>query len=53
MGEIFWINEICDADNRVKAKSAALCDYFATKTIEEALRSYEEARSREGGAQRL
>lgn len=49
MTEVYWISQVCDADNRMKAKSKELRSYFATKTIEEAIRSYEEARSREAG----
>jgi hypothetical protein len=45
MKPIFWIQEICDADWRERvvntAETKGLKDWFASKTIEEALKSYE------------
>jgi hypothetical protein len=47
MNEIFWIKEVCDADQRSKLITKEAKDWFASKTIEEAPRSYEEAQRRE------
>jgi len=36
----YWVNAICDADGREKAITRELRDYYASKTLEDAMRAY-------------
>jgi len=40
--EVFWIGEVCDADRRAKLITKEAREWFATRTIEDALISYEQ-----------
>jgi len=42
MSEVFWIGEVCDADRRAKLITKEAKDWFATRTIEQAIVSYQE-----------
>lgn len=37
MPEVFWIGEVCDADQRAKLTTEDAKEWFATRTIEMAL----------------
>jgi len=37
---VFWVNAICDADGRAKAITTGLREFYARKTMEEAMRAY-------------
>jgi len=45
MPEVFWIKEVCDADQRAKLITKDAKDWFASRTIEDALRSYEQKKA--------
>lgn len=36
----YWVSAICDADGREKAITRELRDYYASKTLEDAMRAY-------------
>jgi len=40
--EVFWIGEVCDADRRAKLITKEAREWFATRTIADALISYEQ-----------
>jgi len=41
-GEVFWIGEVCDADRRNKLITKEAREWFATRTISQAIVSYQE-----------
>jgi|GEM_PF-1775735 len=42
MSEVFWIGEVCDADRRAKLITKEAREWFATRTIEQAIISHQE-----------
>lgn len=36
----YWVNAVCDADRRAKAVAPDLRAYYASKTLEDAMRAY-------------
>jgi len=40
--EVFWIGEVCDADRRTKLITKEAKEWFATRTIEQAIISHQE-----------
>jgi len=40
--EVFWIGEVCDADRRAKLITKEAREWFATRTIEQAIISHQE-----------
>lgn len=40
--EVFWIREVCDADWRAKLITPVGREWFATRTLEQAIKSYEQ-----------
>jgi hypothetical protein len=40
--DVFWIREVCDADQRAKLVTDEAKEWFATRTIADALISYEQ-----------
>lgn len=45
--EVFWIGEVCDADRRTKLITKEAREWFATRTISQAIVSYQ-AKSHRG-----